>query len=166
MVLGKLPGGGRERPTNFYSSRARAYCACSRCGWVIWTFFSHLSILFHLPLSGKRPINRLKYCLKGPLPRPPLPPPPPPTTPPPPPQKRSIFTYLIWVPIKPNCAGANLSFLDFDISTETFCSSYFDFNTSRYGKCIISGYPVYHVEILRYFKTITVNRHIMFKAIF
>ena len=125
---------GRGRPNNFYSGRARAYCACSRCGWVIWTIFSHLSILFHLPLSGKRPIYRLKYCLKGPLP-----PPPPPTHTHTKKKNRSIFTYLIWVPIKPNCAGANLSLLDFDISTETFCSSYFGFNTSRYGKCIISG---------------------------
>ena len=31
MVLGKLPVPGR--PTNFDYSRARAYCACSRCGW-------------------------------------------------------------------------------------------------------------------------------------
>ena len=30
MVLGKLPGLGR--PTNLDNSRARAYCACSRCG--------------------------------------------------------------------------------------------------------------------------------------
>ena len=31
MVLGKLPVPGR--PTNFDYSRARAYCACSRCRW-------------------------------------------------------------------------------------------------------------------------------------
>ena len=30
MVLGKLPVPGR--PTNLDHSRARAYCACSRCG--------------------------------------------------------------------------------------------------------------------------------------
>ena len=30
MVLGKLPV--PERPTNLDNSRARAYCACSRCG--------------------------------------------------------------------------------------------------------------------------------------
>ena len=30
-VLGKLPVPGR--PTNLDYSRARAYCACSRCGW-------------------------------------------------------------------------------------------------------------------------------------
>ena len=45
MVLGKLPVPGR--PTNLDNSRARAYCACSRCGrGVVWTFFfSHLSFL-------------------------------------------------------------------------------------------------------------------------
>ena len=55
MVLGKLPVPGR--PTNLDDSRARAYCACSRCGWgVVWTFLlsSVLSLLF-LPLSGRRP---------------------------------------------------------------------------------------------------------------
>ena len=31
MVLGKLSVLGR--PTNLDNSRARAYCACSRCGW-------------------------------------------------------------------------------------------------------------------------------------
>ena len=31
MVLGTLPVPGR--PTYFDYSRARAYCACSRCGW-------------------------------------------------------------------------------------------------------------------------------------
>ena len=43
---------------NLDYSRARAYCACSRCGGggVVWTFFL-LSIisLFLLPLSGRRP---------------------------------------------------------------------------------------------------------------
>ena len=54
MVLGKLPLPGR--PTNLDNSRARAYCACSRCGWVVWTFLV-LSIisLFFLPLSEGRP---------------------------------------------------------------------------------------------------------------
>ena len=53
-VLGKLPVPGR--PTDLDYSRARAYCTCSR--WrvgVVWTFFSHLSLLFFLPLSGRRP---------------------------------------------------------------------------------------------------------------
>ena len=31
MVLGKLPVPGR--PTYLDDSRARAYCACSGCGW-------------------------------------------------------------------------------------------------------------------------------------
>ena len=46
MVLGKLlvPG----RPTNLDYSRARAYCACSRCGWDCLDIFSlvyHFSLL-------------------------------------------------------------------------------------------------------------------------
>ena len=49
-VLDKLPGPGR--PINLDYSRARAYCACNRCGWgVVWTFFSHLSLLFSFSLS-------------------------------------------------------------------------------------------------------------------
>ena len=51
---GKLPVPGR--PTDLDSSRARAYCACSRCGWgLLGLFFSRLSFLFFLPLSGRRP---------------------------------------------------------------------------------------------------------------
>ena len=55
MVLGKLPVPGR--PTNFDSSRARAYCACSRFGWELFGhFYSHLSLSFlFLPLFGRRP---------------------------------------------------------------------------------------------------------------
>ena len=55
-VLGKLPVPGR--PTNLYDGRARAYCACSRCGWGLFGHFhSHLSFLssFSLPL-GDGPI--------------------------------------------------------------------------------------------------------------
>ena len=52
--LGKLPLPGR--PTYLDRSRARAYCACSRCGGVVWTFFlSSIISLFFLPLSGRRP---------------------------------------------------------------------------------------------------------------
>ena len=55
-VLGKLPVPGR--PTNLDYSRARAYCACSRCGWGLFGhFFSHLSLLFSFSLSlGDGPI--------------------------------------------------------------------------------------------------------------
>ena len=56
MVLGKLSVSGR--PTNLDSSRARAYCACSRCGWGSFGhFFSRLSFLFSFSLSlGDGPI--------------------------------------------------------------------------------------------------------------
>ena len=55
-VLGKLPALGH--PTNLDYSRARAYCACSRCGWGLFGhFFSHLSFLFSFSLSlGDGPI--------------------------------------------------------------------------------------------------------------
>ena len=49
-VLGKLPVPGR--PTYVDFSRARAYCACNRCGWGLFGhFFSHLSLLFSFSLS-------------------------------------------------------------------------------------------------------------------
>ena len=41
MVLDKLPVSGRL--TNSDSSKARAYCACSRCGWGCLDIFFHLS---------------------------------------------------------------------------------------------------------------------------
>ena len=48
--LGKLSVPGR--PTNFDYSRARAYCACSSCGWgMLEQFFSRLSFLFSFFLS-------------------------------------------------------------------------------------------------------------------
>ena len=55
MVLGKLPVPGR--PTNLDNSRARAFCACSRCGrGVVWTFFlSSIISLFFLPFFGTYP---------------------------------------------------------------------------------------------------------------
>ena len=41
-MLSKLSVPGR--PTNLDNSRARAYCACGRCGWGWFGyFFSHLS---------------------------------------------------------------------------------------------------------------------------
>ena len=50
MVLGTLTVPGH--PTNLDFSRARAYCACSRCEWGLFGyFFSHLSFLFSFSLS-------------------------------------------------------------------------------------------------------------------
>ena len=65
-MLGKLsvPGG----PTSLDDGRARAYCACSGCGWgFVWTFF--LIYLFSFLSSSLWETARygLKYCLKGPL---------------------------------------------------------------------------------------------------
>ena len=65
-VLGKLPVPGR--PTYLDYSRARAYCACSRCGWGCLDIFSliyHCSFLS--PSLWETARYRLKYCLKGPL---------------------------------------------------------------------------------------------------
>ena len=64
MVLGKLPVPGR--PAYLDKSRARAFCACSRCGWFAH-FFSRLSFLFLSPSLWETAQYRLKYCLKGPL---------------------------------------------------------------------------------------------------
>ena len=53
-VLGKLPVPGRLSYLD--NSRARAYYACGMCGWVLFGhFFSRLSSLLFLPLSGRRP---------------------------------------------------------------------------------------------------------------
>ena len=55
MLLGKLPV--PKRPTNLDNSRARAYCACSRCGLFFFFFLSRLSFLFSFSLSlGDGPI--------------------------------------------------------------------------------------------------------------
>ena len=56
MILGKLPVPGR--PTLFDYSRARAYCAGSRCGWGLFgRFYSRLSFHFSFSLSlGGDPI--------------------------------------------------------------------------------------------------------------
>ena len=55
-MLGKLSVLGC--PTYLDWSRARTYCACSRCGWGLFgPFFSCLSFLFSFFLSlGDRPI--------------------------------------------------------------------------------------------------------------
>ena len=53
-VLGKplVPG----RPTNLDNSRARTYCACSRCGWGLFGHFfsSCLFFLMSFSHSGRR----------------------------------------------------------------------------------------------------------------
>ena len=55
-ALSKLSVPGR--PTYLDYSRARAYCACSRCGWGLFGhFFSRLSVLSSFSLSlGDGPI--------------------------------------------------------------------------------------------------------------
>ena len=53
MVLGKVPVLGR--PTDLDDSGARAYCADSRCGWMLFGHFFSISFLFFLPSSGRRP---------------------------------------------------------------------------------------------------------------
>ena len=60
MVLGKLlvPG----RPTNLDYSRARAFCACRRCGWGL---FGHC--ISHFSLLSPSLWETARYCLKGPL---------------------------------------------------------------------------------------------------
>ena len=65
-MLGKLivPG----RPTSLDDSRARAYCACSRCGWGCLDIFSLIYLFSFLsPSLWETARYRLKYCLKGPL---------------------------------------------------------------------------------------------------
>ena len=59
-----------EASYNLDDSRARAYCACSRCGWGLFGDFLLSSILSFSPLSPtlwETARYRLKYCLKGPL---------------------------------------------------------------------------------------------------
>ena len=53
MVLGKIlvPG----RPINLDNSRARAYCACSRCGLGLFWTFCFISSIFSFALFGRRP---------------------------------------------------------------------------------------------------------------
>ena len=56
-MLGKLSVPGR--PTSLDDGRARAHCACSRCGWGLFGhFFPHPSFLFFFSLSlGDGPIQ-------------------------------------------------------------------------------------------------------------
>ena len=65
-MLVKLPVPGR--PTSLDYSRARAYCACSRCGCGLFGIFSLIyHFCFHSPSLWETARYRLKYCLKGPL---------------------------------------------------------------------------------------------------
>ena len=63
--FGFMPG----RPTTLDDSRARAYCACNRCGWGVCLDFFSLIYLFSFlsPSLWETARYRLKYCLKGPL---------------------------------------------------------------------------------------------------
>ena len=66
MVLGEK----NSSPTNLDSSKARAFCTCSRCGWGLFGhFFSLLAFLSppHAPPLWATARYRLKYRLKGPL---------------------------------------------------------------------------------------------------
>ena len=66
MVLGKLPVPGR--PSDLADSRARAYCACSRCGWGCLDIFTLIYLFSPLsPSLWETARCRLKYCLNGPL---------------------------------------------------------------------------------------------------
>ena len=63
MVLGKLPV--PVRPTNLDYSRARAYCAYSRCGWGLFGHFISSVISCLSPSLWEVIRYRLIYCLKG-----------------------------------------------------------------------------------------------------
>ena len=65
-MLGKLSVPGRS--TSLDDSRARAYCACNRCGWGLFGHFSLIYLFSFLsPSLWETARYRLKYCLKGPL---------------------------------------------------------------------------------------------------
>ena len=65
-MLGKLPVPGG--PTNLDYSRARAFCACSRCGCGCLDVFSLIYLFnFLSPSLSETARYRLKYCLKGPF---------------------------------------------------------------------------------------------------
>ena len=65
MVLSKLPVQGASY--NLDDSRARAYCACSRCGWGLFGHFDSPLSFFSSSSLWEMARYRLKYCLKGPL---------------------------------------------------------------------------------------------------
>ena len=85
MVLGKLPvpgrpsvwitvgrgwsGGGKTlgklsvpgRPSSLDDSRARAYCACSRC---VWGLFGHFPLIYLFPFLSPSLWETARYRLK------------------------------------------------------------------------------------------------------
>ena len=63
MMLGKLIAPGR--PTNFDNSRARPYCACSRCGLSLFWTFCFFSSIFSFTLFEKRPDIDRNIVTKG-----------------------------------------------------------------------------------------------------
>ena len=66
IVLDKLSVPGH--PTDLDNSGARAYCACSRYGWVLFRhFFFPLSFSLLSPSLWETALYRPKYCLEGPL---------------------------------------------------------------------------------------------------
>ena len=79
QCMSKLCGGGRvvrwcwvnfqcRGVLQFGYSRARAYCACSRCGWGCLDIFTLIYPFSPLsPSLWETARYRLKYCLKGPL---------------------------------------------------------------------------------------------------
>ena len=64
MVLSNFPV--QKHPAYLDCSRARAYCACTRCGWGSLDIFSLLCRFSLLsPSLWEMARYRLKYCLKG-----------------------------------------------------------------------------------------------------
>ena len=89
MVLGETSSAGASY--NLDCSRARAYCACSRCGWGLFGhFYSQLSFLSPSPSLWEMARYRLKYCLKGPLN--------------PKPTNQPIYRQIVGIPMGTNCA--------------------------------------------------------------
>ena len=71
-VVGWCDGAGQTSSAgasyNLDYSRARAYCACSRCGWGCLDIFTLIYPFFPLsPSLWETARYRLKYCIKGPF---------------------------------------------------------------------------------------------------
>ena len=65
MALDKLPVPGN--PTNLDYSRARAYCACSRCGWGLFghLFLSSIFLIYFSLSLGDVPIQIEILCQRA-----------------------------------------------------------------------------------------------------